>query len=63
MDIVGSAMSEIVPHPLREVYRHGEISAGVRNLFDKEHFEFVSEDYIVSSYVPRDAYVKLMWRF
>lgn len=47
----------------RKIGEGGEISAGVRNLFDKEHFEFVSEDYIVSSYVPRDAYVKLMWRF
>ncbi len=41
----------------------GEISAGVRNLCDREHLEFISEDYIVSSLVRRDAYVRLAWRF
>lgn len=47
----------------RKIGEGGEISAGVRNLFDREHLEFISEDYIVSSLVPRDAYVKVMWRF
>ena len=59
-----------VPHYTRvdvRIARHigegGEISAGVRNLFDREHLEFISEDYTVSSLVPRDVYARVMWRF
>lgn len=47
----------------RRIGEGGEISAGARNLFDRAHLEFISEDYIVSSLVPRDVYAKVMWRF
>lgn len=47
----------------RRIGEGGEISAGVRNLFDREHLEFISEDYIVSSLVPRDVYARMAWKF
>jgi outer membrane receptor protein involved in Fe transport len=50
-------------HIARRIGEGGEISAGVRNLLDREHLEFISEESTVSSMVRRDAYVKVMWRF
>ena len=41
----------------------GEISGGAQNLFDERHIEFRSEDYLISSYLRRNVFVKIVWRF
>jgi iron complex outermembrane receptor protein len=47
----------------RKVGEGGELSAGIRNLFESSHLEFIPEDYTISSLVRRDAYVRVLWRF
>ena len=41
----------------------GEISAGAENLTGPPHYEFVPDDYVGYSRIPRSAYLKLVWRF
>jgi len=40
-----------------------EFSAGAQNLFDQKHVEFRSEDYLISSYLRRNVFVKIVWQF
>lgn len=51
---------------LRVAYKLGEsaeISAGADNLTGPPHYEFVPDDYVGFSRIPRTAYLKLVWRF
>jgi iron complex outermembrane receptor protein len=47
----------------RKLGEAGEFSCGVQNLFDERHLEFRSEDNLISSYMRRNAFVKMVWRF
>jgi iron complex outermembrane receptor protein len=47
----------------RKLGEGGEFSAGAQNLFDEKHVEFRSEDYLISSYLRRNVFVKIVWRF
>ena len=47
----------------RGVGEFGELTAGVHNLFDDRHLEFVSEDYTRSTWIRRNFFVKMAWSF
>jgi outer membrane receptor protein involved in Fe transport len=47
----------------RKLSEGGELSGGVRNLFDAEHLEFLAQDNLVASYIKRAVYLKIAWRF
>ncbi len=47
----------------RKIGEGGEISGGVQNLFDNRQLEFVGEDYVISSYLRRNAFARVIWRF
>lgn len=47
----------------RRIGEGGEISGGVQNLFDNRQLEFIGEDYIISSYLRRNAFARIVWRF
>jgi iron complex outermembrane receptor protein len=41
----------------------GEFSVGAQNLLDSSHTEFRSDDYIVASYMRRNIFARVIWRF
>jgi iron complex outermembrane receptor protein len=47
----------------RKLGEGSEFSCGVQNLFDERHLEFRSEDNLISSYMRRNAFAKMVWRF
>lgn len=47
----------------RKMSKGSEISAGVRNLSNSKHLEFITDDYHATLLVRRDFYVRTLWRF
>ncbi|MDX1981037.1 MAG: TonB-dependent receptor [Bryobacteraceae bacterium] len=62
--IPGAAVPGYLRPDVHLAYRLGEqteISAGVQNLLDPQHPEFIAEDYVRSGEIKRAVYLRLSW--